>query len=102
MLLFYPSFCHKLRQSCNKHDLYFVLNAGIDKIVTVAPTLSFFVVEQAIFVTLVSRYFTESLYVTYHSKRDLTGISKSIDPGQPVQSDYGRNFSLLADFLCIK
>ena len=43
--------------------------------------------------------------VTYHAKRDLMGIAKSIDLGQPAQSaqaDHGRNFSLLADFLCIK
>ena len=37
--------------------------------------------------------------VTYHAKRDLMGIAKSIDLGQPA---HGRNFSLLADFLCIK
>ena len=30
------------------------------------------------------------------------GIAKIIDPGQPAQADHGRNFSLLADFLCIK
>ena len=33
------------------------------------------------------------------------GIAKSIDSGQPAQStqvDQGWNFSLLADFLCIK
>ena len=44
-------------------------------------------------------------YVTYHAKRDLTGTAKSIDPGQPPkssQAEHGRNFSLLADFLCIK
>ena len=38
-------------------------------------------------------------------KKDLIGIAKSIDRGQPAQSrqaDHGRNFSLLADFLCIK
>ena len=32
------------------------------------------------------------------------GIAKSIDPGQPAQSepaDHGQNVSLLADFLCI-
>ena len=32
------------------------------------------------------------------------GIAKNIDPGQPAQSaqaDHDRNFSLLADFLCI-
>ena len=32
---------------------------------------------------------------------DLTGIVKSIDPSQPVQSDHGQNSLLLADFLCI-
>ena len=32
---------------------------------------------------------------------DLTGIAKSIDPSQPVQSDHGQNSLLLADFLCI-
>ena len=32
---------------------------------------------------------------------DLTGIVKSIDPTQPVQSDHGQNSLLLADFLCI-
>ena len=26
------------------------------------------------------------------------GIAKSIDPGQPVQADHGRNFLLLVDF----
>ena len=34
-------------------------------------------------------------------KRDLMGITKSIDPDQPVQpaqGDHGRNFSLLTDF----
>ena len=43
--------------------------------------------------------------VAHHKKRKLIGIAKSIDRGQPVQSaqaDHGRNFSLLADFLCIK
>ena len=33
------------------------------------------------------------------------GIEKSIDPGQTTQSaqsDHSENFSLLADFLCIK
>ena len=43
--------------------------------------------------------------VTHQAKRDLMGIAKSINPGQPAQftqSDHGRNFSLLADFLCIK
>ena len=42
--------------------------------------------------------------MTHHRKRELMGIAKSIDPGQPVQSmqaDHGQNFSLLADFLCI-
>ena len=42
--------------------------------------------------------------VTHHVKRDLMGIAKSIDPGQPAQStqpDHCQNFSLLADFLCI-
>ena len=29
------------------------------------------------------------------------GNAKSIDPGQSAQADHGRNFSLLADFLCI-
>ena len=42
------------------------------------------------------------IIVTHHSKRDLMGIAKSIDGGQPAQADHGRNFSLLADFLCIK
>ena len=44
------------------------------------------------------------IYVTHLEKRGLEGIAKSIDPGQPAQSaqaDHGRNFSLLADFLCI-
>ena len=44
-------------------------------------------------------------YVTHHTKRDLMGITKSTDRGQPAQSahaDHGRNFSLLADFLRIK
>ena len=43
--------------------------------------------------------------MTHHGKRDLIGIAKSIDPGQPEQSaqaDQGRYFSLLADFLCMK
>ena len=47
----------------------------------------------------------ENPNVTHYSKRDLMGIANSIDPGQPVQSaqaDHGKNFSLLADFLCIK
>ena len=38
-------------------------------------------------------------------KRDLTGIAKSIDPGQPAQSaqaDHSQSFSLSADFLCIE
>ena len=35
-------------------------------------------------------------------ERDIMGIVKSIDPGQSTQADHGRNFSLLADFLCIK
>ena len=38
-------------------------------------------------------------------EKDLMEIAKSIDLGQPAQSaqaDHGRNFSLLADFLCIK
>ena len=36
---------------------------------------------------------------------DLTEIAKSVDPSQPAQcaeSDQGRYFSPLADFLCIK
>ena len=44
-------------------------------------------------------------YVTHHAKSDLMGITKSINPGQPeqsMQSEQGRNFLLLADFLCIK
>ena len=44
-------------------------------------------------------------FLTHHATRDLMGIAKSIDPGQPaqsVQSDHGQNFSLLADFQCIK
>ena len=44
-------------------------------------------------------------YVTHHAKRDLMEIANSIDPGQPAlfaQADHGRNFSLFADFLCIK
>ena len=32
------------------------------------------------------------LYVTNHAKRDLMGIAKSIDPGQPAQSDHDQNF----------
>ena len=39
--------------------------------------------------------------MTHLAKRDLMGIAKSIDPGQPVQSDHGQSFLLLADFLCI-
>ena len=42
--------------------------------------------------------------MTRHAKRDFMGIAKSMDPAQPAQSthaDHGRNFSLLADFLCI-
>ena len=45
------------------------------------------------------------LFVTHHAKRDLMGITKNIDAGQPAQfaqSDHGRNFPLLADCLCIK
>ena len=44
-------------------------------------------------------------YVTCNAKRDLMGIAKSIDRGQPAQStqsDHGRNVSLLLDFPCIK
>ena len=44
-------------------------------------------------------------YATHHAKKDFVGIEKSIDsdqPAQSAQSDHGRNFSLLADFLCIK
>ena len=44
------------------------------------------------------------VYVTHHAKRDLMGIAKNIDPGQTAQSaqsDHGRYFLLLADFLCI-
>ena len=43
--------------------------------------------------------------VTHQEKRDLMGIAKSIDSGQPAlsaQADHGPNFLLLADFLCIK
>ena len=39
--------------------------------------------------------------VTHHAKRDLMEITKNIDPDQPAQADHSRNFSLLADFLCI-
>ena len=42
--------------------------------------------------------------MTHQAKRDLTGIAKSIDSGQPAQSaqaDQSRNFSLLVDFLYI-
>ena len=42
------------------------------------------------------------VFVTYQAKRDLMGIVKSIDSGQPAQADHGQNFLLLADFLCIK
>ena len=45
------------------------------------------------------------IYVSRHAKRDLMGIAQIIDHGQPVQSahsDHSQNFSLLADFLCIK
>ena len=35
-------------------------------------------------------------------KKDLMGIAKNIGPGQPAQADHAQNFSLLADFLCIK
>ena len=55
--------------------------------------------------TLPQKIHYVSKYVTHHTKRDLMGIAKSIDPCQPVQStqaEQGRNFSLLADFLCIK
>ena len=44
-------------------------------------------------------------YVTHHLKRDLMGIAKSIDPGQPVQSmqaDQSRNFRYWQIFLYIK
>ena len=30
------------------------------------------------------------------------GIAKSINPGQPAQSDHGPNFLLLTDFVCSK
>ena len=43
--------------------------------------------------------------VTHHTKRDLTGTAKSIDPrhtAQSAQADHGRIFLLLTDFLCIK
>ena len=42
------------------------------------------------------------LCMTHHTERDLMGIAKSIDSGQPAQSDHGRNFSLLADFPYLK
>ena len=45
------------------------------------------------------------IYFTHYAKRDLLGIAKSIDPGQLAQSDkadHGGNFSLMADFQCIK
>ena len=45
------------------------------------------------------------IYVTHYARKDLVGIAKSIDPSQPAQSaqaDQDPNFSLLADFLCIK
>ena len=45
------------------------------------------------------------IFVTQQAKRDLMRIVKNIKPGQPAQStqaDHGRNFSLSADFLCIK
>ena len=35
-------------------------------------------------------------------KGTLLEFKKSINPIQPAQSDHGRNFMLLADFLCIK
>ena len=44
-------------------------------------------------------------YATHHAKRDLMGVAKSINhsqPAQSVQANHSRNFSLLADFLCIK
>ena len=43
--------------------------------------------------------------VCYHAERDLMGIAKSINPsqhGQSAQAYHSQNFSLLADFLCIK
>ena len=44
-------------------------------------------------------------FVTRHVKRNLIGIAESVDRGQPelsAQGVHGRNFSRLADFLCIK
>ena len=43
-------------------------------------------------------------YVTHHAKRDLVGIAKSIDPGQPAQTaqaDQVRTFRYWQSFLCI-
>ena len=49
-------------------------------------------------------YILYEAYVSDHAKRDLMGIAKSIDPGQPAQSaqaDHSQNFLLLADVQCI-
>ena len=43
--------------------------------------------------------------LTHHAKRNHMGIAKRIDSGQPAQSaqsDHSRNFSPLAEFLCIR
>ena len=49
-----------------------------------------------------ARQYFANINVTHHTKRDLMGIAKSIEPGQPAQSaqaDHGLNLSPLADFL---
>ena len=40
-------------------------------------------------------------FMTHHAKRNLMGTAKSIDSGQPVQSEHVQNFLILADFLFI-
>ena len=64
-----------------------------------------FLVKWTGWVIIVKLFLRDKKYVTHHAKKGLIVIAKSFDRGQPArtaQADHGRNFSLLADFLCFK
>ena len=82
--------------------LIFIMWLGVAKITTVFFFCQLKPILVLIYQTCISCY--SKATVTHHAKKDLMGIMKSINPGQPVQSgqaDHSQNFSLWADFLCI-
>ena len=80
-------------------------NTNVLEFLKYLPFMWYSCIDSDLFVLVTSRYIIKNIYVTHLTKKDLTGIAKSIDSGQPAQSaqsDRGKNLSLLADFLCIK